>query len=851
MARPGGARRRRRRPAAAVPRARPARGAGRDRRGVAAVSDPLPEPAGPAAGRVPDPRAVEERANARALHAEGIPMVLAVEDLRPGAAAPTSRDALGEVLADRLETYRAALRPDAADDDEPGGARRGGGAGERARTGRGRDMSFSGHAAALRAGSYLHVVNYHWTPASAADQAEADLAAYLRRFDPVTPEHLDHFVDTGRWPLRRPGFAPVFYDSLPRAGRGRGAGLRVAGHRGVVPAGHRAARRAARRAGGLVRAAPRRPARRACRTTGASASRGTRLAEIGRHHVLGGHTAGHAVPEHTRDPEAVQREARRAVRAADGDRHGGPGGHGVVRGTARRPRRPRVPVDARRRVPVPGQRDPGAACALNRCGQVAPRGGVGHARGRRGGSRTASGSWRRTTPWSTHAAAVPSFVPLRRRAGCRGRGAGRLQRGRSRPARRCDGHRRGRREGQPAAAEGQGDVRLLGRQRRRDQGLPAPQGEVRGGQPRCRGPPRWCRTTASSPASTAACRPATPPTSSASTTRRSASTGSKGTLLDLSPYFSADDVAEFLPPLWQAVQYQGRPYGVPHQTDTSAIVYDTAVLRDAGITTVPDKRRTPGRGRSSRRSRPPCAARLPEQKFPFAYDWTRAGAFRWLVALPGRRHAARPDAGQGGGAERPGDQGARLHQALLHREVGTGVEHDQGRQVLRRVLRVADRADGVRRRLPGADARRPEAGLQGRVGRDVHAAGRRCGVRPRRQRAGGERRDEERRPGGGVRAVRGVRGRDEVLLRAGDRAADAQARWPPRSSTTPSAPTWWRCGRSRRRRSARPSSRSRRCRRSTRSTRCCRSRLEAAFTGQETAQTLQRIGDGVNQALQR
>ena len=62
---------------------------------------------------------------------------------------------------------------------------------------------------------------------------------------------------------------------------------------------------------------------------------------------------------------------------------------------------------------------------------------------------------------------------------------------------------------------------------------------------------------------------------------------SKGTLLEMTPYFTDAEVHEFLPALWDATKYQGRVYGVPHQTDTTAIVYDKDVVKGAGITSVP------------------------------------------------------------------------------------------------------------------------------------------------------------------------------------------------------------------------------------------------------------------------
>ena len=46
---------------------------------------------------------------------------------------------------------------------------------------------------------------------------------------------------------------------------------------------------------------------------------------------------------------------------------------------------------------------------------------------------------------------------------------------------------------------------------------------------------------------------------------------SQDQLLDLSPY--VDDAASeaFIPAFWRAVQFEGTPFGMPHQTDTSAV----------------------------------------------------------------------------------------------------------------------------------------------------------------------------------------------------------------------------------------------------------------------------------------
>ena len=108
---------------------------------------------------------------------------------------------------------------------------------------------------------------------------------------------------------------------------------------------------------------------------------------------------------------------------------------------------------------------------------------------------------------------------------------------------------------------------------------------------------------------------------------------SKDVLLDVTPYFTTAEVGAFLPALWDAVKFNGVPYGVPHQTDTSCILYDKAALQDAGITSVPDRLDSAWSWDEFSEVAQKLRASLPAKQFPFAYDWTQAGAFRWLSWL--------------------------------------------------------------------------------------------------------------------------------------------------------------------------------------------------------------------------
>ena len=62
---------------------------------------------------------------------------------------------------------------------------------------------------------------------------------------------------------------------------------------------------------------------------------------------------------------------------------------------------------------------------------------------------------------------------------------------------------------------------------------------------------------------------------------------SQDVLLDVSDVFDQAAVDAFVPGLWQGIVVDGKPYGVPHQIDTTAVLYRKDAFEAAGITDVP------------------------------------------------------------------------------------------------------------------------------------------------------------------------------------------------------------------------------------------------------------------------
>lgn len=166
--------------------------------------------------------------------------------------------------------------------------------------------ALSRHVGALAAGRLLHVVNFHLTPPDRGAELERQLAGYLRHFDPVLPEHLDTWFRTGRWPLARPGFAACFFD----AHREHVLAAEVCESLGF--------------AGWFLPPTafvdcPVQEQAEFCEVhdlwlpevahpDGRIALTWEELARIGRRHVLGAHTATHAVPDQAATPEGALRE---------------------------------------------------------------------------------------------------------------------------------------------------------------------------------------------------------------------------------------------------------------------------------------------------------------------------------------------------------------------------------------------------------------------------------------------------------------------------------------------------------------------------------------------------------------
>ncbi|WP_137123256.1 ABC transporter substrate-binding protein [Segeticoccus rhizosphaerae] len=106
----------------------------------------------------------------------------------------------------------------------------------------------------------------------------------------------------------------------------------------------------------------------------------------------------------------------------------------------------------------------------------------------------------------------------------------------------------------------------------------------------------------------------------------------KGVLADLSDHLDADFGSKFFPSLWSAVNYDDTPVGVPHHTDTSALVYNKAHFAKAGITSVPDSldsawtwEELVGVLEKLKSSNPGAS--------PFAFNYQLYGAYRWFNTL--------------------------------------------------------------------------------------------------------------------------------------------------------------------------------------------------------------------------
>ena len=107
----------------------------------------------------------------------------------------------------------------------------------------------------------------------------------------------------------------------------------------------------------------------------------------------------------------------------------------------------------------------------------------------------------------------------------------------------------------------------------------------------------------------------------------------QGQLLDLAPYLEDGFADRFTPTAWAAVQSDGAPYGVPHHTDTSAIIYNSALLEAAGIGPVPTSLEDAWTWEELGQVATALRASLPAEQYPFAYNWQGNGVTRWLSWL--------------------------------------------------------------------------------------------------------------------------------------------------------------------------------------------------------------------------
>ncbi|GAA5108422.1 hypothetical protein GCM10023339_07390 [Alloalcanivorax gelatiniphagus] len=95
-----------------------------------------------------------------------------------------------------------------------------------------------------------------------------------------------------------------------------------------------------------------------------------------------------------------------------------------------------------------------------------------------------------------------------------------------------------------------------------------------------------------------------------------------------------DELVSDLPPAFLgAVTHADRVYGIPQHVDTSALVYRPDVLRDAGITSVPDRPEDAWSWEELGEVAQKLTDSAPDGSAAFGVNWQALGAFRWLNFL--------------------------------------------------------------------------------------------------------------------------------------------------------------------------------------------------------------------------
>lgn len=108
---------------------------------------------------------------------------------------------------------------------------------------------------------------------------------------------------------------------------------------------------------------------------------------------------------------------------------------------------------------------------------------------------------------------------------------------------------------------------------------------------------------------------------------------SKNVLLDMSHYIESGFKNQFQPAYYAAIEFNGKPYGIPHQTDTTALVYNKSVFKAAGIKSVPTSLKSAWSWDEFIDVAKQVKKVQPTNKYAFMYDWAQTGAFRWLTWL--------------------------------------------------------------------------------------------------------------------------------------------------------------------------------------------------------------------------